>query len=162
MGVLSEKDEPSGTDRMRKKDQGKPIAGKSTLNRLELTPEEANEKSRYKKIVADGAAIDELMVEVFIESNPCAPSEIVLISMLPMIRSMVIRKGEISTAITPRIATCRYKSLRRALTMCQTAPGRQGPGQRRTPRASAHCRTDSSPMARGENHRARGFRILSR
>jgi hypothetical protein len=78
MGVLSEKDEPSGTDRMRKKDQGKPIAGKSTLNRLELTPEEANEKSRYKKIVADGAAIDELMVEVFIESYPCAPSEIVL------------------------------------------------------------------------------------
>jgi len=48
MGVLSEKDEPSGTDRMRKKDQGKPIAGKSTLNRLELTPQEANEKSRYK------------------------------------------------------------------------------------------------------------------
>jgi len=78
MAVLSEKDEPSGTDRMRKKDQGKPIAGKSTLNRLELTPEEANEKSRYKKIVADGAAIDELMVEVFIESYPCAPSEIVL------------------------------------------------------------------------------------
>jgi hypothetical protein len=28
--------------------------------------------------VADGAAIDELMVEVFIESYPCAPSEIVL------------------------------------------------------------------------------------
>jgi len=35
---------------------------------LELTPEEANEKSRYKKIVADGTAIDELMVAVFIAS----------------------------------------------------------------------------------------------
>jgi hypothetical protein len=78
MGVLSERDEPGGTDRVREKDQGKPIAGKSTLNRLELTPEQANEKSRYKKIVADGTAIDELMVEVFIESYPCAPSEIVL------------------------------------------------------------------------------------
>lgn len=78
MGVLSEKDEPGGSGRVRKKDQGKPIAGKSTLNRLELTPEQASEKSRYKKIVADGAAIDELMVSVFIESYPSAPTEIVL------------------------------------------------------------------------------------
>jgi len=78
MGVLSEKHEPSGTDRLREKDQGKPIAGKSTLNRLELTPEDANEKSRYKKIVADGGAIDELMVDVFIESYESPPSEVVL------------------------------------------------------------------------------------
>ena len=63
---------------MREKDQGKAIAGKSTLNRLELTPEDANEKSRYKKIVADGGAIDELMVAVFIESYQSAPSEVVL------------------------------------------------------------------------------------
>lgn len=78
MGVLSEKDEPGGIDRARKKDQGKPIAGKSTLNRLELTPEQANEKSRYKKIVADGKAIDELMVAIFIDSYQSAPSQIVL------------------------------------------------------------------------------------
>ena len=78
MGVLSERDEPGGSDRVRKTDQGKSIAGKSTLNRLELTPEQANEKSRYKKIVADGTAIDELMVAVFIESYQSAPSQIVL------------------------------------------------------------------------------------
>jgi hypothetical protein len=78
MGLLSEKQDPSGRDRVREQDQGKPIAGKSTLNRLELTPEDANEKSRYKKIVADGAAIDELMVAVFIESYQSAPSELVL------------------------------------------------------------------------------------
>jgi len=78
MGVLSEKKEPGGSGRVRKTDQGKPIAGKSTLNRLELTPEQASEKSRYKKIVADEAAIDELMVRVFIEAYQSAPSEIVL------------------------------------------------------------------------------------
>jgi hypothetical protein len=78
MGILSEKHEPCGTNRVRKKDQGKPIAGKSTLNRLELTPEDANAKSRYKKIVADGSAIDELMVEIFTESYQSAPGEIVL------------------------------------------------------------------------------------
>jgi len=78
MGLLSEKRDPSGMDRVRAKDQGKPIAGKSTLNRLELTPEHANEKSRYKKIVADEKAVDELMVAVFIQSHETAPSEIVL------------------------------------------------------------------------------------
>ena len=78
MGVLSEKQDPSGKDRVREQDQGKAIAGKSTLNRLELTPEGANEKSRYKKIVADGAAIDCLMVDLFIESYPSAPPEVVL------------------------------------------------------------------------------------
>jgi hypothetical protein len=78
MGLLSEKQDPRGRDRLREQDQGKAIAGKSTLNRLELTPENANEQSRYKKIVADGGKIDELMVAVFIESYHSAPSEVVL------------------------------------------------------------------------------------
>ncbi len=78
MGLLSEKRDPTGSDRVREQDQGKAIAGKSTLNRLELTPEDANEKSRYKKIVADGGKIDELMVTLFIESYESAPSEVVL------------------------------------------------------------------------------------
>jgi hypothetical protein len=78
MGVLSEKRDRSGSDRVRRQDQGKAIAGKSTLNRLELTPEDANENSRYKKIVADEQKIDELMITVFIESHESAPSEVVL------------------------------------------------------------------------------------
>ena len=78
MGVLCEKSDPSGMERARKRDQGKAIAGKSTLNRLELTPEDANEKSRYKKIVAHGDQIDDLMVEVCIQAQPIAPKEVVL------------------------------------------------------------------------------------
>jgi len=78
MGVLCEKQAPCGEDRVRGQDQGKAIAGKSTLNRLELTPEDANGQSRYKKIVADGGKTDELMVDVFIESHPSAPLEVVL------------------------------------------------------------------------------------
>jgi hypothetical protein len=78
MGLLCEKPDPSGTDRVREQDRGKAIAGKSTLNRLELTPEGANEKSRYKKIVVDGERIDELMVEIFIQSHETAPVEVVL------------------------------------------------------------------------------------
>lgn len=78
MGVLCKKGDPSGDNRVREQDQGKAVAGKSTLNRLELTPENANEKSRYKKIVAEGEKIDELMVEVFIQSYARAPLEVVL------------------------------------------------------------------------------------
>ena len=78
MGLLCEKSDPSGKDRVREQDQGKAIAGKSTLNRLELTPEEANEKSRYKKIVVEPEKLDELMVEVCLEFQEQAPAEVVL------------------------------------------------------------------------------------
>lgn len=78
MGVLCEKSDPSGSNRVREQDRGKAIAGKSTLNRLELTPEGANENSRYKKIVAQGEQIDDVMVDVCIESQGEAPAEVVL------------------------------------------------------------------------------------
>jgi len=57
---------------------GEVLAGKSTLNRLELTPATASAKARYKKIVADHAAVDRLFVEVFLAAHPQAPPQIVL------------------------------------------------------------------------------------
>ncbi len=42
----------TGQDRALEADRGKPLAGKSTLNRLELTLAGASEQSRNKKIVA--------------------------------------------------------------------------------------------------------------
>jgi hypothetical protein len=78
MGLLCEKRDPTGYDRVREQDQGNAIAGKSTLNRMELTPEGANEKSRYKKIVVEPEKLDELMVEVCLEFQEQAPAEVVL------------------------------------------------------------------------------------
>jgi hypothetical protein len=52
-----------------------PLAGKSTLNRMELG---AGVKDRYKKITFWKDALDELLVTVFIESYRSAPAEIVL------------------------------------------------------------------------------------
>jgi hypothetical protein len=52
-----------------------PLAGKSTLNRMELG---AGVKDRYKKITFWKQGIDELLVSVFLESFPSAPAEIVL------------------------------------------------------------------------------------
>jgi DNA-binding transcriptional LysR family regulator len=48
------------------------------LNRWELTRAEATEQERYAKIVMDSAAIDRLLVEVFLEAYREAPEEIVL------------------------------------------------------------------------------------
>lgn len=52
-----------------------PLAGKSTLNRMEMG---AGAKDRYKKITFWKEGIDELLVKVFIEAHPTTPSEIVL------------------------------------------------------------------------------------
>ena len=54
------------------------LAGKSTLNRLELTPETASRKERYKKIVLDHGAVDRLLVQIFLEAHREAPQEIIL------------------------------------------------------------------------------------
>src|SRR5712672_4390520 len=50
-----------------------PVAGKSTLNRLELSREEVR---RYHKIGHDGAAIERLLVDLFLEAHEQAPEEI--------------------------------------------------------------------------------------
>ena len=52
-----------------------PVAGKSTLNRLELS---RDEPSRYHKIGHDPAAIEELWVDLFIEAHARAPKQIIL------------------------------------------------------------------------------------
>jgi hypothetical protein len=52
-----------------------PLAGKSTLNRLEHAPAGA---SRYHKIGHDGAAIERLFTDVFLEAHKAPPRRIVL------------------------------------------------------------------------------------
>lgn len=78
MAVLVGKAEPKGTDRRRVQDEGKAGAGKSTLNRLELTPADATSKARYKKVVMDDSALDRLLVDLFLQAHAEAPRSIVL------------------------------------------------------------------------------------
>src|SRR5437879_5285984 len=61
-----------------KRDVGEPLAGKSTLNRLELTPVGSPAAERYNKISYSAEAIDTLLVDLFLEAHPRAPREIVL------------------------------------------------------------------------------------
>ncbi len=52
------------------------LAGKSTLNRLEHTPR--RHAAKYHKIDCEGARVDALFVDLFLEAHERAPQEIVL------------------------------------------------------------------------------------
>ena len=78
LAVAVNKADPLGERRRQAGDRGKALAGKCTLNRLELTGGEVDEQERYKKIAMDPDRIDGWMVDAFVESHESAPEEIVL------------------------------------------------------------------------------------
>ena len=57
-----------------KRELDQPLAGKSTLNRLELT----GRTGRYHKIGYSAEAIDRLLVDLYLESHTTAPAQVVL------------------------------------------------------------------------------------
>ena len=61
-----------------KREITEPLAGKSTLNRMELTPAGCALVERYHKITYSAEAIDALLVEIFLEAHRKPPTEIVL------------------------------------------------------------------------------------
>ena len=69
------KSDPTGSDRRQEQDRGKPLAGKSTLNRLEWG---TVKQDRYRKISLDTEAVDRFFVDVFLAAYQKAPAEIVL------------------------------------------------------------------------------------
>lgn len=72
------KADPTGADRKRERDCGHPLAGKSTLNRLELTASTVDEAERYKKICYDDHAIERLFVQEFLDAHQEPLSECIL------------------------------------------------------------------------------------
>jgi hypothetical protein len=61
-----------------KREPGTALASKSTLCRLERTAEAKAGEDRYKKVRYDAAAIDRLLVEVYLESQAKVPERIVI------------------------------------------------------------------------------------
>jgi hypothetical protein len=78
LAVLVGKDDPEGNHRESARDRGKALAGKSTLNRLELTPVGADAGNRYKKISANMHAIHNFFVDAFLVQQAKPPKRIVL------------------------------------------------------------------------------------
>jgi hypothetical protein len=78
LAALVGKGDPTGQGRRRRADRGKALAGKSTLNRLELTPVRASARSRYKKVVAHLDRMQAFFVEAFLQQYPVPPARITL------------------------------------------------------------------------------------
>jgi hypothetical protein len=86
LAVALGKDDVKGEQRRRAQDRGNALAGKSTLNRLELTApdyegspwQKGSNKAETKKIVADPESIDALLVDLFLEAQQQAPDRIIV------------------------------------------------------------------------------------
>jgi hypothetical protein len=72
------KTDPTGGSRRRRADRGKALAGKSTLNRIELTPIGADEGHRYKKVACSTHQVEDLLITLFLQAHPRPPESIVL------------------------------------------------------------------------------------
>jgi hypothetical protein len=70
--------DPVGGCRRRESDRGKPLAGKSTLNRIELTPVGADSGHRYKKVTCSLRQVEDLFVTLFLQARSQPPESIVL------------------------------------------------------------------------------------
>ncbi len=75
LALLAGKADLIGAKRKREQDRGKALAGKSTLNRLELA---TDGEDRYKKVSCDFDAIDELLLTLYVEAHEQQPAEIIL------------------------------------------------------------------------------------
>jgi len=78
LATVCGKEDPLGKNRLRAADQGKALAGKSTLNRLELTPKEADAKARYKKIVGDEESLEDFFIKEYVRSLRKRTRQIIL------------------------------------------------------------------------------------
>jgi hypothetical protein len=105
LAVMVGREDVKGENRRVEQDRGKALAGKSTLNRLELTP--AGAFSLYKKIGRDDAAIDRLLVDHFLESHEKPPLQIILDADATDDPCTGIKRGGSFTATTIVTATCR-------------------------------------------------------
>jgi len=75
LALAAGKTDLTGAQRARERDRGHALAGKSTLNRLELG---RAEPSRYHRIEADEGAMERLLTDVGLEAEPEVPERVVL------------------------------------------------------------------------------------
>ena len=70
--------DPKGIRRSRLRDRGAALAGKSTLNRIELSKPEEAESDRYRRIVLREELVDQVFLDLFIQAFAKPPQQITL------------------------------------------------------------------------------------
>ncbi len=101
-----------------KQELDQPLAGKSTLN-----PELNQRSKRYHKISYSNEALDQLLVDLYLESHAAPPAQIVLDLHATYIPLTAISRRDSSTAITTATAICPRTSSP-AISCCVHGSGR--------------------------------------
>ncbi len=136
-----------------------PLAGKSTLNRLEHTPR--RHASKYHRIDCDGAQVDALLVDLFLEAHRRAPREIVLDLDNTDIPLHGMQEGRFYHGYYEEVLlSAALRVLRPASAAGPPAACEHGGLRRRGRGDGAHCRPDPPALAAGAHHPARRQRLL--
>jgi hypothetical protein len=78
LATLVGKTDPTGQNRRRESDRGNPLAGKSTINRLELADPDKAAQHRYHKVVCLSQSVDRFFVDTYLDAYEAPQKEIVL------------------------------------------------------------------------------------
>ena len=78
LALLCGKQDLEGKNRRNARDRGKPLAGKSTLNRLETAGSLLSDRPRYKKIVAEMNELEEYFIGAFLRTTKKPPHLLIL------------------------------------------------------------------------------------
>ena len=76
LALLAGRKDLTGQGRKRKRDRAAPLASAATLNRFELGRPETAAQHRYHRMLLDRDGLDNLLVDLFLESQVEAPEEI--------------------------------------------------------------------------------------
>jgi len=79
LAVACGKQDPEGKNRRSLRDVGKPLAGKSTLNRLETAGSLLSVRPRCKKIIAEMSELEEYFIDTFVRTSPAKAPRVVIL-----------------------------------------------------------------------------------
>ena len=138
-----------------------PVAGKSTLNRLEHRPR--REAGKYHKIDYDAPSLEALFVDIFLDGHKRAPKEIVL----DLDATDDTIHGEQEVLVLPwllrqLLLPAALHLLRPVPARRQAAPRQHRRGRRRGRRGRPDRRPHPGPLAEGADRAARRFGLLPR
>ena len=138
-----------------------PVAGKSTLNRLEHRPR--REAGKYHKIDYDAPSLEALFVDIFLDGHKRAPKEIV--SRPRRHRRHDPRRARRSVLpwlLRQLLLPAALHLLRPVPARRQAAPRQHRRGRRRGRRGRPDRRPHPGPLAEGADRAARRFGLLPR
>ena len=133
-----------------------PVAGKSTLNRLEHRPR--REAGKYHKIDYDAPSLEALFVDIFLDGHKRAPKEIVLdLDATRRHDPRRARRSVLPWLLRQLLLPAALHLLRPVPARRQAAPRQHRRGRRRGRRGRPDRRPHPGPLAEGADRAARRF-----